>query len=659
MGLSDSDDEPKEAPPAEQVEGAPVPEGAVIAGAEVPGGEEAEKDEAVDETKKEEPLDEQKPRGAAKPSYTLHFRNLPDDVDLDELKVRLQRFGEVVSVTKEEDVVVAKFSRTNEAYEAHEKLTIKNPFGADVVIEFGPQDAEHYNRGKRKALGRGRNPLDGGMAAEMAGSGNNKGRGMRAWSGGKDEDEAVDVKKRQKTEEDGPEAKKIRTDGPAEAPEKAFTAPSKAISRWTDSLSFEEQLEDYMKMPRRGMYNRYLVLGKLPPELRTGENIWRLMQPVQRDILQVEMLTCFGKPVAHVTLRSATAAAAMHRLVEQNHSNLTVAFAPPRKATTTLWLGNVDDFVPRKSLEKLLGEYGRVLQGLRYLPVRTCAFATFSQIREAIAARNHLYGLEVQKNQYLNVDFVDDAEAQLAAPQGAPPMGMWGMPPPWGVPPPWGLPSPWGPRPPWMPPPGVGWPAPGAMPVPGARGDRDHWRNTDPWGAPTARLVERGSKRGRGEKRYSRSRTPPKDKAEARSRRKEREASPAAPEPEPRLAKIKLYKMGEFCCNIVPNFVKGKDKPDTLLQKLQIDQRTKIDHCKAHMERAGPLASIWHFSAADRKDCAAYDALCDYFVEKQRVGLVQTPTHYIYIVPPTEKYLKELGLPSSNFVVGLQIPIKK
>ena len=103
------------------------------------------------------------------------------------------------------------------------------------------------------------------------------------------------------------------------------------------------------------------------------------------------MLTCFGKPVAHVTLRSATAAAAMHRLCEQpepqppgatlnwreavaltrNHKNLTVAFAPPRKApqlalsrlegwkhlpqaTATLWLGNVDDFVPRKSLESVL-----------------------------------------------------------------------------------------------------------------------------------------------------------------------------------------------------------------------------------------------------------------------------------------------------------------
>ena len=26
----------------------------------------------------------------------------------------------------------------------------------------------------------------------------------------------------------------------------------------------------------------------------------------------------------------------------------------------------------------------------------------------------------------------------------------------------------------------------------------------------------------------------------------------------------------------------------------------QIDHCRAHMDRAGPLATVWHFSAADR-----------------------------------------------------------
>lgn len=117
--------------------------------------------------------------------------------------------------------------------------------------------------------------------------------------------------------------------------------------------------------------------------------------------------------------------------------------------------------------------------------------------------------------------------------------------------------------------------------------------------------------------------------------------------------------MGEFCCNIVANYVKGKETPEPLVTKLHIDQRTKVDHCRAHLERAGALATVWHFSAADRRDCSAYDALCDYFVEKQRVGLVHTQSYYIYIVPPTEQYLKELSLPTSNFVVGLQIPMKK
>jgi len=666
MADSESEEEPKQAAPAAAEEEAPAPEGAVIAGDEENADGEAEKAEATETAKKEEEVpDEQKASqglvsGSLKPSYTLHFRNLKtEEVDLDELKMRLARFGEVVSVEQEGELVVAKFSRTNEAYEAHKKLTITNPFGADVVIEFGPQDSSHYNRGKRQ--GRGRPEPDG------SGPGNNKGRGMRAYTGGsKEEDNKVEPKRKAEDDEvEVPGAKRLKKDGPADAAG-SLTAPTKAVSRWGDSLTFEEQLEDFMKMPRRGMYNRYLVLGKLPPELRTGENIWRLMQPVQRDIIQVEMLTCFGKPVAHVTLRSATAAAAMHRLCEQHHGNLTVAFAPPRKASLTLWLGNVDDFVPRKSLEGLLNQYGKVIHGLRYLPSRTCSFATFTEVSHAVAARNHLYGLEVQKNQYLNIDFVDEADGMAAPPEA---WGMWGAPPWGGAPPPWGMPpAPWGPRPP----PGVvPWGHP--PPVPGWRSgprtnkdDRDHWRNSNDGGASGARLVERGAKqrRSRHESR-SRSRGQEAESEQPKARRKEGKKAPPreeASEQPAAKAKVKLFKMGEFCCNIVANFVKGKESKEgaeSLTQKLQIDQRTKIDHCRAHMERAGPLATVWHFSAADRKDCAAYDALCDYFVEKQRVGLVQTPSYYVYIVPPTEKYLKELNLPNSNFVVGLQIPIKK
>eukprot|EP00971_Amphidinium_carterae_P337598 6474485-Amphidinium_carterae.1 len=73
-----------------------------------------------------------------------------------------------------------------------------------------------------------------------------------------------------------------------------LSPPAKPVSQWAPQLKFEAQLEDFMKMTRKGLYNRvtctklartispklcgtvhvcvrYVVLGKLPPELRTGE----------------------------------------------------------------------------------------------------------------------------------------------------------------------------------------------------------------------------------------------------------------------------------------------------------------------------------------------------------------------------------------------------
>eukprot|EP00929_Paragymnodinium_shiwhaense_P013530 TRINITY_DN121387_c0_g1_i1.p1 TRINITY_DN121387_c0_g1~~TRINITY_DN121387_c0_g1_i1.p1 ORF type:complete len:643 (+),score=198.64 TRINITY_DN121387_c0_g1_i1:54-1931(+) len=588
--------------------------------------------------------------GTTKPSNTVILKNLPADVDMDELQPRLTRHGELVSCDKQEDgSVVAKFQNTSSAYEAKEKLDGVEIGGNKIQTEFGAQEADHYMRGKKsRAVPKGKMDLDG--DGEKPG-------GMRAWDG--DEDDQPEPKRRKKGAE------------PAGKPEVygSMVKPAKPVSKWAETMAFEEQLEDFMKMPRRGMYNRYLVIGKLPPELRTGSAIWQMVAPVQRDIMHIEMLTCFGKPVAHVALRSATAAAAMHRLAEQMHPNLTVAFAPARRASKALWLGNVDDFVNRKDLEAVLSDFGKLQSGLRYLPARTCCFAVFPEVETAVKARNMLYGMEVQKNQYLNVDFVDEwaAEAQEV------PQMPFGMPGPWGMPPmpgaPWGMPPPFG--------------MPGQMPpqARGAKGKRTNKEERDlqqpapphwgPWGmvppGMPGMFPGMGGPMGADKDKRRTARddseevAAPKKKKEGKAK-KGREPAPASDSDEdapPPKTKVKLYKMGEFCCNIVANFVKGKEDPELLAAKLHIDQRTKIDHCKSHMDRAGALATIWHFSAADRKDCAAYDALCDYFVEKERVGLVQTPTSYVYIIPPTDKYLKSLKLPSSNFVVGLQIPIKK
>lgn len=658
--------------PKEEVpEGPPAAEGTVLAeqivddgavdgdgaSAEVPvtEGKDDAKEEAVTKVsaKKEETDGVEELTSSSIPSNTLHIHNVPEDCETSELEVRLMRFGQVLSIEKVDNVAVAKFSKTNEAYAAREKLNGSMLYDSTLQVNFGPQEADHYNRLKKNAQGRGRKEfLDSGegMVAEVATSrgtgkkrdnaGHNKSSGLRAWN-----EDAV-----KKDDKEEPESKVAREEKKVD-PCGSLQPPSQPVSRWSEALSFEQQLEDFMKMHRHGMYNRYLVLGKLPLELRTGEAIWRMVAPVQRDILQIEMLTCFGKPVAHVALRSATAAAAMHRLTQQLHPKLTVAFAPPRRATPTLWLGNVDDFVPRKDLETLLERYGKVVNGLRYLPARTCAFATFSEVTDAIKARNNLYGLEILKNQYLNCDFVDEAANENLDQIGQ----MWGGMAPWAA---------WGQAPP-------------------ARGP---WEAAQqPWGAWAPANYPRGRDGGRadgamrgwasprraardGKRTRRRSRSPRRAGSTERAARRQdpaaidrdrSSASEPAEKPKVAKAKVRLYKMGEFCCNIVANFVKGKENPEPLVAKLHIDQRTKIDHCRQHMERADSFVSIWHFSAADRKECAAYDALCDYFVEKQRVGLVQTPSYYVYVVPPTEMYLKELKLPSSNFVVGVQIPIKK
>mmetsp|Transcript_27975 Transcript_27975/g.64561 ORF Transcript_27975/g.64561 Transcript_27975/m.64561 type:complete len:662 (-) Transcript_27975:122-2107(-) len=661
MGAEVEEDKPAPVLPAKKEDDAEQ-QGDTESAAAKPLDEEQQK-RRKDEPDEENKVGKEEEEQTSKPSYTLHIQNLPEDkdFDLEELEVRLGRYGTVVSIEKTGKLAVVKYSKTTEAYQAKEKLDGSSSFGEPIKVEFGPQDPDHYIRHRRKPGGVVRKEfLDSeGMVAEIQLTGNDGGPGgtkrelpdddnrgrrtLRGWEENEaaPEDERAGAARRGKVARMGVEA-------PAETTGPRLSPPAKPVSQWAPQLKFEAQLEDFMKMTRKGLYNRYVVLGKLPPELRTGEAIWRMAAPVQRDIVQVEMLMCFQKPVAHVTLRSATAAATMHRLAAQLHPQLTVAFAPPRKASCSLWLGNVDDFVPRKELESVLETFGKLKGGFRYQPARTCAFVTFTEVGDAILARNTLYAMEVQRNQYLNVDFVEES----SIPDGL--EGPWAF---WSA----AAAAPWGARPPWPP---MAW---GQQPPGGMRSAWPQQHEDEP------RLRSR-SRRRRSLDRESperpRRRAAAATAAEANAERGGRGRAVAAPEivpvkvakeepAEPQKVRVKLYKMGEFCCNIVATFVKGNETPIALEHKLQIDQRTKVDHCRAHLDKAGSLATIWHFSAADRKDCAAYDALCDYFIEKQRVGLVQVPAYYVYVVPPTEAYLNALGLPPSNFVVGLQIPIKK
>lgn len=124
--------------------------------------------------------------------------------------------------------------------------------------------------------------------------------------------------------------------------------------------------------------------------------------------------------------------------------------------------------------------------------------------------------------------------------------------------------------------------------------------------------------------------------------------------------KMQLWKMGEVCCTVTAEFVKGNEKPEKIKdRRLEINQRTKVEHCSAHLKKAGDLTTVWQLIAEDKSDQEAYDALCDYFVEKKRVGLVEAKAFFIYIVPPQASYQDQLSLPKSKFALALQVPTRK
>lgn len=126
-------------------------------------------------------------------------------------------------------------------------------------------------------------------------------------------------------------------------------------------------------------------------------------------------------------------------------------------------------------------------------------------------------------------------------------------------------------------------------------------------------------------------------------------------------ARMRLYKLGELCCEVVASFTGGNPDPDPLPETLQIDQRAKLDHCREHLQFAGELVTIWNLSAVVKKQAKAFNALSDYFVSKQRVGLVELPGYSIYVVPPDAAFLETLGLAALGWakagcLLAFQVP---
>ncbi|CAE7541219.1 unnamed protein product [Symbiodinium natans] len=126
--------------------------------------------------------------------------------------------------------------------------------------------------------------------------------------------------------------------------------------------------------------------------------------------------------------------------------------------------------------------------------------------------------------------------------------------------------------------------------------------------------------------------------------------------------KLQLYKLGAKCCDVAAHFVGGSETALPESRRLDIDQRVRLEHCRRHLQWAENLTTVWHFSLLEPREKDAWAALRNYFVSRKRVGLAEMPRSVVYIVPPDQEFLSELGLPSAaeslaGSLLGLQVPL--
>lgn len=135
-----------------------------------------------------------------------------------------------------------------------------------------------------------------------------------------------------------------------------------------------------------------------------------------------------------------------------------------------------------------------------------------------------------------------------------------------------------------------------------------------------------------------------------------RDPEPPRPQPRPPAdVRCTLYKLEEQYCVVTATCERDAGLPE-LPPKIKIDQRTKREHCKSHMEKDGSRTAIWHLRAEARRDLEGFDDLNDYLIEKERVGIARTPSGgYVYVVPPAQAFVEYFGLRPTKNLIAIQV----
>mmetsp|Transcript_3714 Transcript_3714/g.8713 ORF Transcript_3714/g.8713 Transcript_3714/m.8713 type:complete len:365 (-) Transcript_3714:41-1135(-) len=347
--------------------------------------------------------------------------------------------------------------------------------------------------------------------------------------------------------------------------------------------------------------------------------------------------------VWHVALRSAKLSELVKKLLDQGEPAVGVMPAPPRKGTRRLFIGGIRG-VTMEELEALFAQFGKMRMARPVGPEATFTFAEYESKNAAIVARNFMNGHKIFPGVLMNVDF---------APEPSQPS-----------------------HPPIVPSKHTAEPT---KELGRAAGERRSFSPGRPRNGLTARRRE--SRPGRGRRR-SRARSRTRNRSRSRPMRRSptpqrrRQESLRAKQRRSRSqsrehwlgtaysgkqvqAKVDVFKMGDFICRCICTLVRGSRGYPQLSRRFEIDQRTKIENCLTHLRKSTGEVTVWYIAAKTRDDCDGYDSLCDYFVRKDRVGLVQTDTYYMYLVPPVSKFMNPLKLGETTYAIGLQIPRRK
>lgn len=64
---------------------------------------------------------------------------------------------------------------------------------------------------------------------------------------------------------------------------------------------------------------------------------------------------------------------------------------------------------------------------------------------------------------------------------------------------------------------------------------------------------------------------------------------------------------------------------------------------------------MWQLKAVESKEMPQFKSFCDYFIERNRVGLAEGNRQIVYFIPPLASFVERIDLPDSTHMHALVV----